>query len=314
MSMKKKPHLCASWLSKTFLINATIIFLLLSSIVSWIFMWNRPIKPFSKDYVLDNALWGNLGDFIGGVGGPLLAFIGVIITCLIFKEQRLQTILISKKQNNITLQSIKAQETQSEIQRFNALFFELIKLHQDQIYELNKLPVIGINSTILTENNFFDRCATDLRSNCKFQTRSYAKRQTSTINQYLRLFLANAYALAPYFRILYRIFDLIDTASISTKEKIRYAKIARSQLSENELLMLRYNCCTDYGQKFIKYVNKYRLLKHLPLLSIPEFSYITQLLSTEDALYRFSLNMILSDIIKKPMILQWAILQCHKML
>lgn len=298
-SDEQKEQANTTWLSKRTLLWAIFLFILLSSIAFLLFMWNRPIKLFSTDYVLDNALWGNLGDFIGGVGGPILAFCGVIITCFIFKEQKAQTSIINKEQNKITQRSINAQENQSEIQRFNALFFELINLHRDQITELNNLPVIGISSTIFTKIRFIDKCAMDLKDNCNFTTLSYAKRHTATTNQYLRLYLANASALAPYFRTLYRIFDLIETANIPEREKVRYAKIVRAQLSENELLLLRYNCNTIYGKKFIEYINKYRVLKHLPLLSIPEFANITRLLSTEDALYRFSLNMILFDIIKK---------------
>lgn len=288
----------SSWLSKRNLIWITSIFVLLCIIISSFFFWNRPIKIFSKDYVLDNALWGNFGDFIGGVGGPILAFIGVVITCLIFKEQKVQTTILSEEQNKITQKSIETQQEQSEIQRFNALFFELIKLHRDKIAELKDIDFVGLNSSVKRGTDFFERCAENLHNNCQFKTKSYIRRNNATNTRYLRLYLANSTALAPYFRILFRIFDLIDKANIPDKEKARYAKIVRSQLSENELLMLRYNCSTNYGSKFINYVNKYRLLKHLPLLSLPEFSHVTQLLSSEDTLSQFSLNIILSDINK----------------
>jgi hypothetical protein len=74
-----------------------------------------------------------------------------------------------------------------------------------------------------------------------------------------------------YFRLLYRIFQLIDTSQIEEKKKAEYAKIMRCQLSEDELFLLRYNAMTINGKKMQLLINKYNLLKHLPIMSLLEF-------------------------------------------
>ena len=289
-----------NWLSKKNLIITIGIFFSICLIIGLLCAWNRPIHMFNREYVLDNGLCGNIGDFIGGVVGPFLSFIGVIITCLIFKEQKEQTSRINTEQQSLTKESIREESYQSELQRFNTLFFELMALHQRQVESLHKETVLyGNNQSYRAGSDYFERCIKELYSNLKINTQSYLRRNKSVYGKYLYLYFANAQALAPYFRVLFRIFDLIEKANISPIEKARYAKIIRAQLSERELLILRYNSYTDYGKKFVTYINKYRLLKHLPVLSLLEFNSIKELLCDPDVIHKYSLNLIFFTIYKK---------------
>lgn len=63
----------------------------------------------------------------------------------------------------------------------------------------------------------------------------------------------------------------IDEANIDDDTKRRYAKIFRCQISEEELILLRYNASTHYGKKMQIYINRYNLLKHLPKMHLLEF-------------------------------------------
>lgn len=81
------------------------------------------------------------------------------------------------------------------------------------------------------------------------------------------------------------------------KEKKVYVKIFRSQLSENELLLLYYNAATKYGTKLYPIVLKYNLLKHLPSISKLEFKiYINDTKSISDLQ---SFNSFLYDVLNK---------------
>lgn len=255
-----------------------VLFLFFFFLSACLFFWNREWYMFDDNYVLDNTLWGTFGDFIGGVIGSILAFVGVIVTCLIFREQRQQTIDLNEEQIN-----------QSETQRFNSLFFELIDLHKTQVDYLMKMPLVGIGTVNTNKTNFFDRYMEELHHNSK-GIHSYARAFIVAKRKYLQLYLSNSTVLAPYFRVLYRLFELIDKAKNEEREKVRYAKIARAQLSESELLILRYNSANLYGDNFIEYINKYRLLKHLPLLSLLEFKKIREVISEGDSLYQYSIN------------------------
>lgn len=189
------------WLSAKFLSRITFAFILLIALFAWSFFWNREIYWFDENYVLDNALWGNFGDFIGGFIGSILAFIGVIITCLIFIEQSKQTINLNKEHAKIARKSQFSQKKQSEIQRFNSLFFELIELHRKQVEGLMDTSVEGFTGKIADKTNFFDRCMIELQNNFT-SNNSYARANLIAKRKYLQLYLSNAAALAPYFRVL----------------------------------------------------------------------------------------------------------------
>lgn len=74
-----------------------------------------------------------------------------------------------------------------------------------------------------------------------------------------------------HMRILYQIFNLLDGINIDENDKILYAKLLRSQMTDEELILIRYNCMTKRGQKMQLPVFHYNILKHLPLLGLFEF-------------------------------------------
>ena len=68
-----------------------------------------------------------------------------------------------------------------------------------------------------------------------------------------------------YFRYLYRIIKYIDESTlVNNAEKYGYAGILRAHLSYMELIMVYYNCLSEYGfEKFKPLVEKYHLLKNI---------------------------------------------------
>lgn len=70
--------------------------------------------------------------------------------------------------------------------------------------------------------------------------------------------------------------NLIEESGIDDGEQRQYAKIIRAHLRESELFLIRYNGMIEYGNNFIEYVNKYKLLKHLPIMSLMEMKYFNQ--------------------------------------
>ena len=87
---------------------------------------------------------------------------------------------------------------------------------------------------------------------------------------YLDLYIENP-RLASYFRLLYRICDFIDNAELKEEKKKDYLKFLRAQLTTSELFLLRYNAQIYEGENFKRYINKYNLLKHLPVFELLEF-------------------------------------------
>lgn len=254
-----------------FLIIGTLISLITMVVLVIVFKWNQPIST-DENHVVNHELLGTYGDFIGGVIGTLFAILAALLMFSTLKSQRELTIGSNKVQQDIADAAIKSQEKlatlqsdEAALQRFNSLFFELLSLFRSQRDELNNSISEDGKS-----KNFFDTKMKQLY-NAFEPSSSYGKSANKAAGDYLEFYLRNASGLAPVFRSLYRLMDLIDYAKINEDEKRQYAKIVRAQLGEGELFFLRYNAMTEYGKKFIHYITKYNLLKHLPPMSLMEF-------------------------------------------
>ena len=103
---------------------------------------------------------------------------------------------------------------------------------------------------------------------------------------FTRLFLSRT-------RVLYRIYDLIDNSDLQEASKKNYLKIMRAQLTDSELFFIRYNAMTYYGNNFIRYINKYHILKHLPAFELLEFK---DWWSSLDNIERMGINIVYDNI------------------
>jgi hypothetical protein len=222
-------------------------------ISAFFFGWRR---MYDTGCALDNEVVGNYGDFIGGFLGPILGFISVLFMYWTFQSQQTQTDKISETSSQ-----------QADLQRFNDLFFNLLDIYHNLLLQHSV-------SLQKAQKEMFDQF--NASENIKRANRSAQRAYTA-------FYLHNSSVIAPAFRVLYRIMDLIDNSTISETEKMLYAKILRAHLGESELFLLRYNALTDYGTNFIKYLNKYHLLKHLPVMSMLEFKFFKQKMQVQDA-------------------------------
>lgn len=261
--MRKLLHTIKSWFGNArFYFIVAFLFLVFSV---FCFTW-RIWSSLSIQLPINPAIWGQFGDFVGGTLGVVFSLISVMLVVWTFKTQN---------------------ET-AETQRFNDLFFELLHLYQSEVKELN-----GVNERIINikrkddsddamieiekervqynDKDFFDEEKRIIQSNYR-NLKSYESNVSRAVNYYMLFYTKNHSKMAAYFRTLYRIFELIDKSSlINEQRKKEYAKIVRAQLTGSELFFLRYNAMTIYGHQFIAYLNKYRVLKHLPAFELLEF-------------------------------------------
>ncbi|MEE0917704.1 MAG: putative phage abortive infection protein [Bacteroidales bacterium] len=195
-----------------------------------------------------------VGEFVGGVIGTILTFLSVIILTITFIQQK-----------KVTEANIK----QQDIQRFNDMFYELLRLYREQVESLS----LENKEVVYKGKEFFDKGKEEVYN-------EYLKND-SVINAYMEFFAKNRSGLATYFRTLYRILEIIDKSPLledkddkekEGKERKEYAKIIRAQLTESELFFIRYNARMPQGENFIQYLNKYRMLKHLPFCDLFEYN------------------------------------------
>jgi hypothetical protein len=153
-----------------------------------------------------------------------------------------------------------------ELQQFNEIFKLLFNQYQDTISNYRY-------GSDLTGQKAIAAIAKDIMLHGgTINGGTYQERESKALSIY-DSFYVNYHDVAPvHFRIIYRIFQLIDEAEISDTQRRDVAKIMRCQLSEEELFLLRYNCKSPYGVKMRLYLNRYNLQKHLPVLSLLEFS------------------------------------------
>lgn len=279
-------------LSVSGLIIISITILLFVVFGSWDFEWN-----------LDEAIIGQFGDFIGGFIGSLFSLAGIILFYVALKEQRRdininqknlglqtdalnqqvlefkdqkeelietrkvyeeQTKLINEQTNLYRLQNkeLKEQSGIAKVQQFDASFFSYLSVFNNYKNSLNLLN---------TSNNYFGTLTQKLREKI-VDDQGLNSILENICEKYLEIYNDNKDKLSPYFKTLYRLMVLVDTSNIDDYKKREYFKLIRSQLSDDELLILHYNYHTNLGLKVRSYIIKYSLLKHLNILDKFEFA------------------------------------------
>ena len=248
-----------------------IILIVITIILFICFKWNYPFFEF--DYPIDSERWGQFGDFFGGVIGTIITFGSIFFVYLAFKEQRLANIVAHEANTELIRQSQHTNEQNKSqlysvlLQQFDSNFKTLLELYKDSILGY-KSPSESIPTGKASMSNLV---ASFIASTMFDNNETYTKRSTKALNKFNDFFAKNMTVVNAHMRILYQIFNLLDTNNIDEKDKVLYAKLLRSQMTDEELVLIRYNCMTKRGLKMQQPVFHYNILKHLPLLGLFEF-------------------------------------------
>lgn len=209
---------------------------------------------------IDGGLWGQYGDYVGGLVGTLLAYISIKLL-----NKNLQEQIIANKELRT---SNEDNRKVAALQQFANSFSTLMDLYRNY-----QTSVKNLDMNWMKESTCINK--------------DYEKRVKEAIDTYLKFYETNHSLLSSYYRLLYRVMQIIDEANVDDDTKRRYAKIFRCQISEEELILLRYNASTHYGMKMQVYINRYNLLKHLPKMHLLEFkeSSILNLVNGQEDLF-----------------------------
>lgn len=166
------------------------------------------------------------------------------------------------------LQSIANRDNRTllEIQRFNDLYFNLIGL---------------LDKAAPEPNDTKSYCQQILRA-ASYES-DFIRRKEAAVGKYRSIYNQHP-DLASYYRILYRILDLIATSGISDIERVKYSKILRARFNEDDLFLMRYNALTEKGHKLGRYLWDYHILKHLPATATAEIAPLVIDLNAEERL------------------------------
>ena len=211
-----------------------------------LFLANRSYDP---SWPLATDIVGHYGDFIGGFVGSLLS---VVLLYYTFRSQ----IDESKKNAKVYIK-----------QQFNETFFHL--LHQyNSIIEAISAKVESDEPSLHGKEALHYYVQ---QMQAEFDHGEFHENRKEAVGFFMNFYAAHEDFMPIYYRTLYRIFDMIETTKIDDKEKVEYAKITRSQLTDSELVLLRYNALTIYGRNMRKYVVNYNLLNHMPAMGLIEY-------------------------------------------
>ena len=206
---------------------------------------------------IDTSKWGTFGDFIGGVLGTACAYISLRLLVKNLKEQ--------EKSNDYLRESNNRSSEVSELQLVHEDISTLLESY-NRVINTYKISDDSIGQKAIKD------IATDLLKSYNDNNNDPIE---SRIEEARKLFdekyIIHRDSMSVHFRLLYQIFQIIWLSDIKGEKKAMLSKMLRSQFTEHELLLLRYNCLTSNGGKMRFYVNQFNLLKHLPITHLLEF-------------------------------------------
>ncbi|NGZ15741.1 hypothetical protein HGG78_18720 [Vibrio aestuarianus] len=204
---------------------------------------------------------GVFGDSFGALTSIFsgLAFAGVVWTIVSQREE------------------LKVTRDELKNQGFENAFFQMLKLHNQIINEIdlvNTRKEAGVVRTagrdcfVTFVNRFFEHYDVQVRKGDDLEgeaNRLYAA--------YSSFWDDNGHELAHYFRFLYNIFKFIDESEIKNKQF--YSRLVRAQLSDQELILIYYNSFGPYGKKFQSYIETFQLMDNLQKSYVIHESHMT---------------------------------------
>lgn len=191
-----------------------------------------------------------MGDTLAGLFSAL-AFIWIIVT--------------------VFMQSRELNEQRKEFETMNATM-------ADQLFETTFFQIIGTLNEIVSSIDLVDkegRVTTGRDCFSVFYTRfnkNFRKLQEQNHPKdlevaYHRFWIEHQSELGHYFRFLFRAFHLLREKG---KTNTYHAKLLRSQLSDQELLLVFYNSLSEQGKSFAEIATEFELYDNLPTVKLLE--------------------------------------------
>lgn len=259
------------------------IFAAILTVLCIAYCWNYPKFIWKDEWSLDAERFGQFGDFFGGVIGSLITLASFFFLYKAFREQRLANIETRETNKKILEQNelLKKQDEQhlywERLSQFDTHFNTLLSLYEDSLngYQ-NEDKQCG--RKVLNQ-----KVASYIASTTFENSDGYTKRVQAASSKFNGFMIKHRTLINAHMRLFYQLLVLLDTPYLEDSSKVIYLKIVRSQLTDEELILIRYNCLTKRGQKMQMPVFRYNILKHLPLFDLFEFKKYKQCLTQQQA-------------------------------
>lgn len=211
---------------------------------------------------------GTFGDMFGAVNALFsgLAFAGVIIAIFLQRKElefQREELELTRGEFEKQTEEFEKQNDNLNIQRFENTFFNMLDLLNEIVRNITSIDGNGQKAFRVFRKDWKPKRGPGDANPYERYSRfnEVSKREKVTV---MRI-LINKQHLEQYFRVIYTTLKFIEESKLIYKDKKRYSNILRSQLSNDELFFLGYNCIIEKG--FIPFkmlLEKYTFLKHLP--------------------------------------------------
>lgn len=226
------------------------------------------------------AEYGQLGDYVGGVWGTVIAAITFFLVLITFwtsrrNDYRTRVFEIFSEMmrthdgiiSRMSYEGLTGQQIfQSSLSEFYKIYEITQRIH-DQNWDINQRIEISYNFMFFGPYFENDRSLSEIYGEDQIRKLSgevHRERQLKPNSK--RHYKGHQLHLSHYFRNLFNAYSFIDSAKIRKKEKNQIAKILRSKLSNHEQALLALNAMTSLGADWENsgYIASYKPFKNVP--------------------------------------------------
>lgn len=214
---------------------------------------------------IGQSSFGEWGDFFGGVLNPiftLLTFTGVLIT-IVLQQTELRE---SKAEMRRSADALQEQTKSLQRQNFEATFFQMLSVHTALV---NAIDLIDDQNRTTRGRDCFNVFYTRLNKIYRDQVgKSNGKYSDESILRlsYKLFWKKHQVELGHYFRYLYNTVRYVKESAFVDGP---YIRLIRAQLSDQETLLLFYNCiASEHGGNFKTLAEEFSLLDNMPKIRV----------------------------------------------
>lgn len=216
-------------------------------------------------FSIGKSTFGEWGDFFGGVLNPILMFLtfmGLIITIVIQQSELRESRVEFKR----SADALVEQGRNTRKQSFEATFFQMLTIHNDIV---NSIDLRKDDGAITQGRDCFNVFYTRLNKQYRRDLDKYmggGQSDDVALNHaYETFWKTHQTELGHYYRYLYNVVRFV---AESEYVEGPYIRLIRAQLSDQELLMLFYNCTSAHGEGFKRYIEEFALLDNMPKIRL----------------------------------------------
>ncbi len=215
---------------------------------------------------------GAWGDFIGGTLNPILTFftfLGVLVSIFLQRKE----LSLSNRELERSADALEHQIISIERQNFESAFFQMLNTFNGIVNSIDLFSKVSGQETKGRDcfSVFYTRLTKEYRDNQSKGGGKYSPEEIIKLS-YFNFWKNYQLELGHYYRFLFNVFKFLDESELG---KSYHAKLLRAQLSDQELLLLFYNCLSEHGKEFSKYAIKYELFDNLPTVRLLDEAHIS---------------------------------------